>query len=104
VSGAHLAAVTAAITAGVLLPKAVPAALVGGRFPPWASRFLRLLPVAILGALVVVTMLGPGRAAVPGWPVVLGVTAATVVAVVTRRSLLSMAVGWTVMAVAMLLG
>jgi branched-subunit amino acid transport protein len=46
-----------AVAAGVILPKALPAAMIGRVAGQWA-RFLDLLPAATLGALAVLTALG----------------------------------------------
>src|SRR2546425_864002 len=76
-----------------------------------ADRFLAWLPAALLGGLVPVELLATGEprrhpvgawAAVPTWPTIAGVLAATAVAVLTRRGPLAMAVGWVVMAAGML--
>jgi branched-subunit amino acid transport protein len=111
VSGAQLVAVAAAVAGGVLLPKTLPAALVGRQLPPLAERFLRLVPAALLGGLAMVELLAtgaPGRhavagfAALPTWPMLVGVVAAAVVAALTQRGLLAMAVGWAVLAAGLL--
>jgi branched-subunit amino acid transport protein len=110
-SGAQLVALAAAVAGGVLLPKTLPAALVGRRLPALAERFLGLLPGALLGGLVTVQLLaggGSGRhavagwAAVPTWPMTAGVVAAVVVAAVTRRGLLAMLAGWAALAAGLL--
>ena len=56
----RLGALIAAVAAGVLLPKAAPAALVGGRVDPRVARFLAMLPAALLGGLAVASALGGG--------------------------------------------
>jgi branched-subunit amino acid transport protein len=102
-SGWQLPALIGAVAAGVLLPKAVPAALVARRASGGVERFLGLLPAALLGALAMSGTLGGG----PGWrprpAVVLAVVAAGTIAAVTRRSLLAMAAGWAVLAAVLLL-
>jgi branched-subunit amino acid transport protein len=103
VSGGRLALLCAVMAAGVLLPKAVPAALVGAHVGPRWERFLSLLPAATLGALVVLTVFQARHAASSWPPVVLAVVAATGLAILTRRTLLSMAAGWAVAFAASLL-
>lgn len=99
-----LFAITAAIAAGVLLPKALPAALVRSRLDPRVERFLTLLPAALLAALTAIALLAGGRAAAPSWPAVIGVAAGAAVAAITRRPLLAMVCGWAALAVGLLLG
>ena len=110
-SGGQVVALVAAIAGGVLLPKTLPAALVGRRLPKLAERFVGLLPAALLGGLVTVELLaaaGPGRHAALGWaaiptlPTMAGVVVAVAVAALTRRALLAMAVGWAVLAACLL--
>lgn len=94
-TGAHALALTGAVAAGVLLPKAVPAALLGRSLGGRFDRLLRLLPAATMAALVVVSLMrGPAG---PRPVVVVAASAAALMMVLTRRSLLSMAVGWAVL-------
>jgi branched-subunit amino acid transport protein len=97
---ARLLALTGAVAAGVLLPKAVPAALVGRRLHPRVARFLGLLPAATLAALVVVSVAGAGPAR---WPVLAAVAVAGVTAALTRRGLVAMVAGWAALAAGLLL-
>jgi branched-subunit amino acid transport protein len=99
-----MAALIGAVAAGVVLPKALPAALVGGRVGPRAERFLGMLPAALLGGLVAVSVLGGGPGLRPSPAVVAAVAVAVATAALTRRSLLSMVAGWAVLAAALLLG
>jgi branched-subunit amino acid transport protein len=103
VNGWRLTALIAAVAAGVLLPKAVPAALVGRRPGGRVERFLSLLPAALLGGLAVSGALGGGPGLRPRPAVVLAVVAAAVITAVTRRSLMAMAGGWAVLAAVLLL-
>ena len=80
-----------AVAAGVLLPKALPAALPSSRASGnsrW-RQLLELLPPAILGALTALTALGGRPGPALRLPVVLAVAAAVVLAgtweVVRRR-------------------
>ncbi|HXM55425.1 MAG TPA: AzlD domain-containing protein [Candidatus Dormibacteraeota bacterium] len=102
-SGWQLAALVAAVATGVLLPKALPAALMGGPVGRRTERFLNLLPAALLGGLVAINALGGGSVAGlhPRLPVLAAVVVAGALAAVTRRSLLSMAGGWAALAVAL---
>ena len=102
-TGWRLAALVAAVAAGVLLPKALPAVLIGGTVGRRTERFLTLLPAALLGGLVAVNALGGGGAAGlhPRLSVIVAVVVAGALAALTRRSLLSMAGGWAALAVAL---
>jgi branched-subunit amino acid transport protein len=95
--------VTAAVAAGVLLCKALPAVAVGARLDDRVARFLALLPAATLAALLVVTTAGSGTGRLR-WEVLAAVVVAAGVAALTRRSLLAMVTGWSVLAAALLLG
>ena len=102
-----MVALATVIAAGVLLPKVLPAAIVGRRLPAPAERFVSLLPAALLGGLVAVELLattGPERLGAMGatLPTVAGVVAAIAVAALTRRALLAMAVGWAVLVASLL--
>jgi branched-subunit amino acid transport protein len=90
------------IAAGVLLPKILPAAVVGGRLHGRADLFLRLLPAALLAGLVTVQVAAV-TAPRPRLQVVVAVVAAGVIAAVTRRGLLSMLCGWAILAAGTLL-
>ena len=103
-NGWRLAALIAAVAAGVLLPKAAPAALLGGRVGARAGRFLGLLPAALLGGLTAVSVLGGGPGLRLRPAVLLAVSAAVAIAAVTRRGLAAMLGGWAVLAAALLLG
>jgi hypothetical protein len=59
----QLALVTAAIAAGVLLPKALPALLASGRTDGWWGVAVRLLPAATVGGLAALAGIGPGAGA-----------------------------------------
>jgi hypothetical protein len=97
-SGWRMAALIGAVTAGVLLPKVAPAALVGGNVRGLAARFLALLPAALMGGLTAVGVLGGGGPGLhPRLAVVLAVAAAATIAALSRRTLLSMAAGWAVL-------
>jgi hypothetical protein len=59
----QLVLVTAAIAAGVLLPKALPALLASGRTDGWWGAAVRLLPAGTVGGLAALAGLGPGTGA-----------------------------------------
>jgi branched-subunit amino acid transport protein len=103
VTGWRLAALIGVVAAGVLLPKAVPAALVAGRVGDPAERFLKLLPAALLGGLTAVGVLGGGPGLHPRPAVLLAVVAAVAIAALTGRSLTAMLGGWAVLAAALLI-
>jgi branched-subunit amino acid transport protein len=103
VSGWRLAAVIVAVAAGVLLPKAAPAALVGRSVEPRVERVLAMLPAALLGGLAVVSLLGAGPAWRPSLPVAIGMAAAAAIMAVTRRTLVAMVGGWAALAAALAL-
>lgn len=103
-TGLHLAAVIGAVAAGVVLPKAVPAAAFSIGPGRRGERFLGLLAAALLGGLAMVSTLG-GKAPARLTPAVpLAVAAGATAAVLTRRTLLSMLAGWAVLAGALLAG
>jgi branched-subunit amino acid transport protein len=102
-SGWRLSAVIVAVAAGVLLPKAAPAALMGRRVGPRVERVLAMLPAALLGGLAVVSLLGSGPGWRPGLPVAVAMVVAAAVMAVTRRTLLSMIGGWAALAAALFL-
>ena len=93
---------TAAVAAGVLLCKALPAVAVGTRLDDRVARFLALLPAATLAALLVVTVAGSGTGRLR-WEVLAAVVVAAAVAALTRRGLPAMLTGWAVLAAALLL-
>lgn len=97
----HPIALIAAVVAGVLLPKALPAAIVGGSMVGAWERFLRLLPAATLAALAALTTLKGDGGLVVRPQVLMAVGVAAAVAAITRRSLVAMAGGW---AAALLIG
>ena len=99
----RLLAMTVVMAAGVLLPKILPAAAVGGRLNRRADLFLRLLPAALLAGLVTMELVSAITAPRPRMQVVAAVAAAAVMAAVTRRGLLSMVCGWVVLAAGTLL-
>jgi len=99
----RLLAITVMIATGVLLPKILPAVVVGGRLNRRADLFLCLLPAALLAGLVTVEVVGAVTAPHARLQVVAAVAAAAVMAAVTRRGLLSMVCGWVVLAVGTLL-
>ncbi len=101
-STAHLLVVTATVAAGVLLCKALPAALLGARLDPRLARFLGLLPAATLAALVVVSTAGAGSGRLR-WEVLAAVVVAAALAAATRHGLLAMLSGWAVLAAELLL-
>lgn len=98
-----IAALIAAVAAGVLLPKVAPAALVGGSVDGRTERFLRLLPAALLGGLAVVAAIGGGPGLRPRPATIAAVVAAAAIMAVTRRGLVAMIGGWAVLAAALLL-
>lgn len=98
----RLAVVVAILAAAVLLPKAVPAALLGPRIGEGVERFLGLLPPALLGGLVVVSAAGAAGAR-PQPAVLVAVAIAAGMAALTRRSLLAMAGGWAALAIGLAL-
>jgi branched-subunit amino acid transport protein len=104
VTGLHLAAVIGVVAAGVVLPKAVPAAVLGARPGRRGQRFLDLLPAALLGGLAMVSALGGQTWARLSPAVPLAVAAAAATAALTRRPLPSMAVGWAVLVGGLLAG
>lgn len=94
----RLVVLVAILSAAVLLPKAVPAALLGPRIGERVEGFVGLLPAALLGGLVVVTAAGAAGAR-PQPAVLVAVGIAAAMAAVTRRSFLAMAGGWAALAV-----
>jgi branched-subunit amino acid transport protein len=101
-SSGRLVVLIGILAAAVLLPKAVPAALVGARISQRVERFLGLLPAALLGGLVVVSTAGtPGPGPRPA--VLVAVAVAAAMAALTRRSLLAMAGGWAALGVGLAL-
>jgi len=90
------------IAAGVLLPKILPAAVVGGRLNGRADLLLRLLPAALLGGLVTMQVAGAVTAPRLRFQAVAAVATAAVMAAVTRRGLVSMVCGWAILAAATL--
>jgi branched-subunit amino acid transport protein len=103
-TGWPAAALIAAVAVGVLLPKAVPAAVSGGHVGPRLERLLNLLPAALLGGLAVSEALGGGPGVRVRPAIAAAVLVAVVVAAVTRRSLLAMVAGWAVLAAGLLVG
>jgi branched-subunit amino acid transport protein len=103
VTGWRLAAVIAAVTAGVLLPKAVPAALAGRSVGGRVERVLAMLPAALLGGLAVTSLLGAGPGWRPSLPVAIGMAVAAAIMAVTRRTLVAMIGGWAALAAALAL-
>jgi branched-subunit amino acid transport protein len=100
-SAGRLALVIGVLAAGVLLPKAAPAALLSAPLSQPVERFLGLLPAVLLGGLVVVSAAGTSGARSAGSlrpAVLLAVAVAVGVAALTRRSLLAMACGWAALA------
>jgi branched-subunit amino acid transport protein len=102
VSTGQLLAVTAAVGAGVLLCKALPAVAVGAHLDERLARFVGLLPAATLAALLVVTTAGSGTGRLR-WEVLAAVAVTAGLAALTRRSLPAMLTGWAVLAAELLL-
>jgi branched-subunit amino acid transport protein len=85
-----------AATAGVVLPKILPALALPESIPERVAGWLEFLPAAILGAFTALTVTGYVAPSAQPWLVIGGLLLAGIVVLVTRRTLLALLAGWAV--------
>ncbi len=82
--------VVTAATAGVLLPKVLPALVLPSHLPAPVRAWMRYLPTATLGAFSAVTTAGFAAHSTRPWLLVLTMALVAAVALVSRRTFLTL--------------
>ena len=92
----HPLAIAMAASAGVLLPKLLPAFIFPREVPAVVATWLRYLPPATLGAFTAVSATGlwTGRGSLP---VFAALAVAGTIALLTRRTFTPLAAGWALL-------